>query len=191
MPKKRNKKKSHLKIGFDLDGLFVDKPPLIPRRLIEWLFRGSSRNLHYRFPKTKLEKTIRKVSHHSIFRPQIKKNLEFLKKISQEKKYQLYLISARYSFLEERTHQWLKKSKIDNFFEKIFLNLKDEQPHFFKEKVIKDLKVDFFVDDDLPLISYLATALPRVKFFYLRRKGKEKKHQVVCLIESLSEIFNR
>lgn len=145
-----------IRIAFDLDGVIIDKPPLISKKLLEWLFRGGKRDgLHYRFPHSKLEQRIRKISHFYLFRPPIKKNIEFIRQLAKDKKYELYIISGRYSFLKKETKIWLEKRKIKDLFEGIFLNLKDEQPHLFKEKILKQIKPEVFVDDDSLLADYL------------------------------------
>ena len=178
-----------IRIGFDLDGVIVDKPPLIPKKLLEWLVRlHQNKKLAYRFPKSKLEQKIRILSHHLFLRPPIKKNLEFIKKIAKNKKCQLYLISGRYAFLKKRTDQWLKHYQINNLFKKTLINLKNEQPHLFKKKQIKDLKIDIFIDDDLPLASYLSKTLPKTKIFCFDHK---KDKQLPLIIESLKEVFSK
>ncbi len=145
------------KIAFDLDGVFINKPPLIPKKLLERLFRGKNKNgLHYRFPHSKLEQKVRKISHFYLLRPPIRKNIEFIRRLAQDKKYELYAISGRYSFLEKETDIWLEKRKIKGLFKKIFINLENKQPHLFKEEKLKENKIDIFVDDDGLLADYLA-----------------------------------
>ena len=144
------------KIAFDLDGIIIDKPPLIPKKLLERLFRGKNKNgLHYRFPHSKLEQKIRKLSHFYLLRPPINQNIKFIRDLAENKKYELYIISGRYSFLEKETEIWLEKRKIKNLFKKIFINLENEQPHMFKEKVLKLIKPGIFIDDDGLLSDYL------------------------------------
>lgn len=168
-----------IKIGLDLDGVIIDKPPLVPKKLLEWLVRSyKNKGLAYRYPISRFEQLIRWLSHHPLFRPPIRENLEFIKKIAKKKKYKLYLISGRYSFLEDRTWQWLRKHKVENLFEEIFINLKNEQPHLFKEKMIKNLKIDIFIDDDLPLASYLSQAIPKTKTFCLDQERYKKLEEV-------------
>lgn len=145
-----------IKIAFDLDGVIIDKPPLIPKKLLERLFKGGNgRKLHYRFPKSKLERLVRKISHFYLFRPPIKSNIEFIEKLAKNSKYELYIISGRYSFLKKETDTWLKKRSIDKLFKEVFLNFDDQQPHLFKEEVVKRLKPDIFVDDDCLIVDYL------------------------------------
>jgi len=115
--------------------------------------------------------------------------LEFVKKLKTAKSYQLYLISGRYSFLKTRTDQWLRQHKIDNLFEGVFINLNNEQPHFFKEKMVKKLAIDIFVDDDLPLAEYLAKSIPQTKVFCFDQKKKKQSCFSVFLIDSLEEIL--
>jgi len=150
------KMEKKIKIAFDLDGVIIDKPPLIPKKLLEKLFRGSKKNgLHYRFPKSKREQTLRKISHYYLLRPPISKNIDFIKKLSRDKRYDLYIISARYSFLKKQTDNWIAKRGLNKIFKKICLNSKDEQPHLFKEKVLTAIKPAIYIDDDNLLADYL------------------------------------
>jgi hypothetical protein len=154
-----------IKIAFDLDGVIIDKPPLIPKKLLEKLFRGKSHNgLHYCFPHSKIEQKIRKLSHFYLFRPPIKRNIQFISQLAKDSKFELYVISARYSFLRLETENWLKKRKTKSLFKEIFINLSDEQPHLFKEKKLREIKADIFVDDDGLLADYLAEKL-KIKIY--------------------------
>ena len=149
-----NKKKT-IKVGFDLDGVLADKPPLVPKFLLEYLFRGGDGGkLHYRYPKLKPEIWLRKLSHFYLFRPPIKRNIDFAKKL-KKRGYRLYLISSRYSFLERETKIWLKRRGLDSLFEEIFLNLKDDQPHIFKEKILQKIRPDYYFEDDQEIVDFL------------------------------------
>jgi hypothetical protein len=183
-------KKKITRIGFDFDGILVNKPPLMPKQILEFLFKGPGRDLHYRFPNLRAEQTIRQISHHYYFRPPIKKNLKLIKKIAGNKKHRLYLISSRYSFLKKQTHRWLKRNQVKNLFTEVFFNLEDEQPHLFKEKMIKKLKVDLYVDDDYLIVDYLTKKIPDVKIFCLSPK-KSHSEASSRIIDSLERIFER
>lgn len=179
--------KDKIKIAFDLDGIIIDKPPLIPKKLIDWLFRGKRGDkIYYRFPKSKIEQKIRKLSHFYLFRPPIKENICFLRKVAQDKKYELYVVSARYSFLRRETEVWLRKRRILGLFKKIFLNLNDEQPHLFKEKILKDIKPKIFVEDDDLLADYLVgKKISKILFFSPTGTGYSKART----IKNISEII--
>lgn len=163
-----------IKIGFDLDGVIIDKPPLIPKKLIEWLYRGRiNTELSYRFPNTKIERYIRWLSHHPILRPPIKKNIKNIQALSKNKKYRLYAISSRYGFLEKRTKEWLDFYKLNDLFDEVHLNLDNNQPHKYKEKMINKLKINVFVDDDPLLINFLRKKIVKTDFFQITIQRKE------------------
>jgi len=176
-----------IKIAFDLDGVIIDKPPFISKRLLERLFRGKKeKKLHYRFPKSKLEIFIRKLSHFYLFRPPIKENIKFIKKLAKNKKYELYVVSGRYSFLRPETDIWLKKCGLVGVFKEIYINGKDEQPHLFKERKLEEVKADIFIDDDSLLADYLAEKNIDAKVFCLGNMNENcQKATVINFIDKI------
>ena len=160
------------KIGFDLDGVFINRPPLVPKTVIEWIYMRKSNGLSYRFPG-KIEQKIRIISHLPYFRPPIKHNLRSLLDLSSQR-FEILLISSRFSFLRERTNKWDGKNNLFKYFRKIYFNEKDEQPYLFKDKIIKKEKINIFIDDDLDLLFYLANKNAAVDFYWLS-KARTKK----------------
>ncbi len=164
----------HMKIGFDLDKVFINTPPLIPEQLIDRLYKNRSSNiLLYRIPSP-IEQEFRKLTHLPIFRPPIKENIEALNKIVN-KKDQLYLISSRFSFLESATNKLVKKHAFTRFFTKMYFNYKDEQPHKFKDSIIKSLHLDKYIDDDYHLLVYVAQKNPHTLFYWYNKHNIVKK----------------
>jgi uncharacterized HAD superfamily protein len=160
-----------IKIGFDLDGVLIDKPPLIPKMVLESLVLLKVKNkLVYRYPELKFERWIRQLSHHYLFRSPLQENVEIIYKLAKNKKNKIFVVSGRYRFLQERTQQWLSVNKLSKVFEKIYINKKNEQPHLFKERLIKELKIEIFIDDDKFLVKYLRSKLPRVKVILFNSK---------------------
>lgn len=179
------------RIGFDFDKIFVDYPPFIPGKLIEFFYKKHTHSLSYRIPG-KFEQKLRIASHTPLFRPALEKNIRTLKKIYDSNNFQIYLVSSRFSFLRERTKAWNKKNKISDFFEKMYFNYNDEQPHEFKSKIIRQEKITKFVDDDLSLLIYLSKQNPDVKFYWItsskhpsRLPGNVKK------IKTLDEFYKK
>lgn len=160
--------KEKIKIGFDLDGVIIGSPYLVPKKLLERLFRGTKEDgLVYRFPASRINQFLRKLSHYHLFRPPIKENLAFLKKLIQDPNVEVYLISGRYSFLKKETQKWLGRWKINNGLAGIFLNEKNLPPHIFKEKIVKDLGLDIYLEDDKRIVSFLKKKLPQTKFYWV------------------------
>jgi len=155
-------KTEKIRVAFDLDGVIIGKPPLIPGKVLEWFVREqNSKNPRFRYPKFFGERWLRWFSHYHSFRPPIKENFELVKRLSKDKSYELFVISGRYRFLKKRTEKWFKVHKIDGIFKEVHLNLKNEQPHVFKEKVLKKLKPDIFFEDDELIVNYLNKKLSR------------------------------
>jgi hypothetical protein len=161
-----------MQIGFDLDRIFINTPPFIPGELISKLYKKKDNGvLLYRIP-SKPEQIFRRATHLPLFRPPIEENLAFLRTIPK-KNTKLYLISSRYQFLQGATEQLVKKYKLDSIFEKLYFNYENKQPHMFKNEILKKLKLDMYIDDDLSLLQYVAKENPKTKFFWLETDEKE------------------
>lgn len=179
-----------MNIGFDLDKIFVNLPPLVPAKIIDWLYKEKTNHeLKYRMP-SRLEQVIRIFSHYPAFRPPITKNLKYVQSLIPANKNKYFLISSRFSFLKKRTNNLIKKHNFNKIFNAMYFNYSDEQPHEFKDKTIKKLGLDIFVDDDLQLLEYLTDKNPKVKFFWLNNKINKKMEKNLFAIKRLSEIFN-
>lgn len=151
-----------MRVGIDLDGVLVGGPPFVPSWLLELLYRGpKDKKLHYRIPDSQAEIWIRRLSHNPFFRPPISKNIEKLKNMNKD---ELFLVTSRFSFLQDKTKNLLQFYGLNKYFKDIVLNLGNEQPHIFKQKTIEKLKLDVFIDDDKDLVSFLKKELPKVKF---------------------------
>ncbi len=178
------------KIGLDLDGILIGRPPLIPKKVIEYLYKDQTKQkLTYRFPSF-FEQKIRQISHIPGVRPPILKNCNFLKKIAASKKYQLFVISGRFGFLQNLTYTWLKKYQLHEIFNKIYLNTENLQPHIFKSEMIEKIKVNMFIDDDFDTIVYLAPRFKKIHFYwYTENKNTKLNISNVTAIDNLGTIL--
>lgn len=164
-----------MRIGFDFDGIFVDKPPFIPQAIGEWLYkRKKNHTLIYRFPG-RFEQKLRVFSHHSVFRSPLRDNVRAFLKMRKNRRHTFYLVSGRFGFLREKTHAWLTTHKMGHTFKKMYFNFGNEQPHLFKNRIIKKLKLQHHIDDDLDLITFLAHENPDVTFYWVYGKQFQKK----------------
>lgn len=177
-----------MKIGFDLDKVFIGYPPLVPGQVIDWLYRSPfTGQLSYRIPTSSLEQIFRRSTHFPWLRRKIKKNVSFIQQLAQNQNHQLYLISSRYKFLEKSTYKILQRYGLITPFTAIYLNKDNEQPHLFKEKIIKKLQLDLFIDDDLGLLCYLKDHCPGTKLFWYNTRSKDVPLEGIIKIKSLSE----
>lgn len=162
------------KIAFDFDRVFVDYPPIVPTYIIDFMYKKHNRKLSYRIPGL-IERQIRILSHHPLLRAPIKKNIEALEELSKNQDLETFIVSSRFSFLKKRTNDWNRKHKISKYFHKMFFNYRDEQPHFFKEKVLRAEKIDKFIDDDIELLLYLSKRNPDISFYWITNKHPRNK----------------
>lgn len=201
-----------MKVGFDLDKILINFPPLVPSKIIDFIYKGKlNGSLKYRIPG-RLEQIIRIFSHYPLLRPPIRKNLSYVKNLALSNKNKsstffshnnklshgtsekvldkYYLISSRFSFLEKRTNHIIKKYQFDKIFNAMYFNYSNIQPHEFKDEVIKKLDLDMYVDDDLKLLEYLTENNPKTKFFWLNNKLSKRLKNNLFAIKNISEMFD-
>jgi uncharacterized HAD superfamily protein len=166
--------KKELRVGFDLDGVIVDKPFFMPKPIIEWLYRAHNGNhKKYRYPKYKTEIWLRQFSHHWFFRKPLKNNLKEIKNFIKNKEATAFIVSSRYNFLKERTLAWFNYHELNGFFQSININFSNQQPHVSKEKTIRKLNLDYYFDDDRITIDYLKNKIPQTEFFLVKNNLKD------------------
>jgi len=148
-----------LKVGFDLDGVILYNPVRIFRSLakkflkpIKASFLHQNKDSFY-FPNSSFEQLLWKILHKTSFR--INTSFDDIKKLSKNKKIKMYLITGRYSFLEQDYSNWLEKIGAKKIFTRCYYNKTNQQPNEFKENMIKKLKLDIYVEDNWDIIEKL------------------------------------
>lgn len=178
-----------MNIGFDLDKIFINFPPLVPTRIIDWFYKGKpDGSLKYRIPG-RAEQLLRLLMHYPLLRRPIKENIEFMKKLAAENAHIYYLISSRFGFLKKTTEKLVHKYGLDKMFKSLHFNFSNSQPHIFKNEIIKKLNVDLYVDDDLQLLEYLVNKNPKTNFFWLNNKISKPMGKNLFAIKNISEMF--
>lgn len=144
-----------LRVGFDLDGVLLYNPARIARMPISIFKRLflKKKELKFYYPKSRFEKGMWRAFHWtSMF---IAPGFDEVKNLAKSGKIEAYIVTARYSFLKSDFEKWLKKMEINHIFKGIYQNTADEQPHLFKERMIKKLKLDIFVEDNKDIVDHL------------------------------------
>ncbi len=177
-----------MKIGFDLDKVFIDYPPFIPGKLIDKLYKKKANGvLEYRIP-SKPEQFLRLITHYSKFRPPIEKNIRQFKALAKNKN-QYYLISSRFGFLKNKTEAIVKKYHIEEEFDGMYFNFSNDQPHLFKQEVIRKMGVERYIDDDLALLKFLSKENKNIQFFWLNKKSNRKLKSNLFAVTQISDIL--
>lgn len=179
-----------MRIGFDLDKIFIDYPPIVPDKIIDRLYKKKSNGtLLYRIP-SKPEQILRRISHLSFLRPPIYENISFLKSLPKD--HELFLISSRYKFLKDTTEKLMKKHTFDKIFKEYYFNYDDKQPHIFKSEILKKLKIDIYIDDDLHLLRHVANENPKTTFYWFTPSSlNEKLPKNIKAINRLTDILTK
>ncbi len=148
-------KSTKIRIGFDFDGVIFYNVTRNLRPYIYFVKRyllGIKETKFY-LPKNPGMVKIAYLLHKSSYRP----NTGFKKflKLIKNPKYEIYIITARLSFMKEDIHQLLSQYNLKGI-KQIIQNKQDDQPHLYKEKLIKKLKLNYFFDDNWDIVKHLS-----------------------------------
>ena len=144
------------RVGFDFDGVVAYNPLRVFRRpvmMVAKLFRREKESLHFPYPKSSLVKWFWERAHRTSFFPS--RGFSRLRELLGRGDIEGYIITGRYAFLNDELYDWLRHNKVDGLFKHIYVNMNDEQPHLFKERMIKKLNLDYFVEDNWDIVQYL------------------------------------
>jgi hypothetical protein len=85
----------------------------------------------------------------------------------------------------------IQKLGLNKKFAKLYFNFQDKQPHEFKDEVIRKLHLQAYVDDDFPLLKYVAKRNKKTMFYWLTNtKKKQMLTRNIAAINKLSDIFS-
>jgi hypothetical protein len=168
-------KKKVIRIGFDFDGVVAYNPFRVIRVIVS--FAKSKifgvKKLKFWYPTYCWQKWYWIVVHESSAYPA--KGTDLLKKKVNAGEIEAHLITGRYSFLDHSLNRWLRRFKLNKVFKCINLNSDDEQPHVFKERRIKELKLDYYIEDNWDIVHYLDQKSKIPPTPRLRRASKDQK----------------
>lgn len=147
--------KKQLRVGFDLDGVLLYNPARIARPIIVFFkkifFKKEVNKFHY--PQTRIQKLIWLIFHKVVFGPAL--GYEDLKKLIRSKKIKAYIITGRNESLKDDFSRWMEKLDANKYFAGSYFNDKNDQPYLFKEKMIRKLKLDLYIEDNWDIVKYI------------------------------------
>lgn len=147
--------KKTIRVGLDFDGVVAYNPFRVCRAPLAFFKRNilGAKKLNFWYPKEKWQQIFWKILHESSVFPA--KGVDLLRKLVEEEKIEAHLITGRYSFLDNHLYNWLDKHRLRRLFKTININKNDEQPHVFKERIIKKYELEIFVEDNWDIVEYL------------------------------------
>lgn len=173
--------KKQLRVGFDLDGVLLYNPARIIRPIMSFIKKYLlKRDLNkFYYPKNKLERFIWWFLHKSSLWPS--PGIKELIKLISQKKIKAYVVSARYELLENDFNNWIKVIDPNNIFSGYFYNNKNDQPQLFKEKMIRKLKLNIFVEDNWDIVSHLNSKLKILWIYNILDRNIKYKYKFSSL----------
>jgi len=143
-----------LRVGFDFDGVIAYNPLRVLRKPGNYIMnRILGKGVLDYYPEASHSKTIWKLLHKTSLFPA--PGFTTLKKLLHENKIEGYIITGRYSLLENDLHHWLVKHNSEHLFKKIYINRNNLNPAIFKESMIEKLKLDHYVEDNWDVVRHL------------------------------------
>lgn len=182
-----------IKVGLDFDGVVAYNPFRIIRPIVAFVKRNffGVKNLRFWYPRHRWQQIFWMTLHESSVFPA--KGIDLLRKLIEEERIEAHLVTARYSFLDDHLYNWLDKYNLRSLFKTVNLNKNDEQPHLFKEKIIKKFDLDFFVEDNLDIVRYLSQE-QKTRIFWIYNildRFVEYQYKFPYLEKALEEITKR
>lgn len=155
IPKFSKATRQPVPVGFDLDGVLFFNPLRVVRRPIELFKKYILRKdtMSFYIPKTKIEQLMWKVVHMSSLTPA--KGWETIRELKELGIIEPYLITARFECLKNDFRRCKNRIKADEYFAGTFHNEKNEQPHLFKERMVRELGIKYFVEDNWNIVDHL------------------------------------
>jgi hypothetical protein len=141
-----------IRVGLDFDGVVAYNPFRIIRAPISFFKQNvlGIKTLHFFVPKYWWQKVLWLVVHESSVFPA--NGVKLLRALAADKRFEFYLITARFDCLKANTLRWIKKQGLDNVFKEILINESYEQPHIFKKRIVKEKKLDYYIEDNWDIV---------------------------------------
>jgi hypothetical protein len=146
-----------LKVGFDLDGVLLYNPARVVRPIISLMKKKKvivhRDQLEFYVPEPGIGQFFWELLHKSSVC--LAPGFRQIEKLKNQQLIEPYLITGRFAHLQKDYLKWKERMKADQLFVKSFMNDHDEQPHLFKERIINELKLDCFIEDNWDIVQYL------------------------------------
>ncbi len=154
--KRSNQPHKPIRVGFDFDGVVIYNPARIMRPFASFIKKKNfvkRKELEFFIPTKNWEKFLWWLAHQSSLFPA--QGWSEVKRLKEAGIIEPYLITGRNTYLKNDLEFKFKLFGLNNIFNSVHITEKNEQPHIFKERIIKKLKLDVFVEDNWDIVRYL------------------------------------
>jgi len=191
--KKQSSSHTPIRIGLDFDGVVAANPLRVVRGPITYIKRHilKKKKTEFYIPTSPFMKFVFWLPHQCSFFPG--RGIYRLKKLVEEGKVEVCIVSGRYGYLDAQIPVWLKWRGLDRTFTAVYANEQNEQPHVFKERMLQQLHLDYFIEDNFDIVSYLQKRTP-TKIYWLYNifdRGQPYQFKFASVRDVLSHIFSK
>ena len=149
------KPKQKIAVGFDFDGVLFYNPirllrPLFDAIRIHVLHVPSTT---FYISKGRLSHFFMRIVHATSFMPNV--GMREFQAMLGDPRYEVHVITARQRFLAKDLFWLLQLYHITIDPRIVHYNDRNEQAHLFKERITKELKLDYYVEDNWDIVKYL------------------------------------
>lgn len=181
-----------LRVGFDFDGVIAYNPLRIIRPLMSALKLKKvvkRETLVFFQPKNFIEELLWWLAHQSSFMPA--RGLYLLKNLVQTDQIEPHLLTGRTTSLKPDLFLKLHLFGLEKLFRTVNITSGNEQPHLFKERMIKDLQLDVFIEDNFDIVQHLVASNLNAKIIWISNaldKNIVYPHKYFSLADALVDL---
>lgn len=149
--------KKPIVVGFDFDGVIAYNPARLIRHPVSWVKKTvfGIEKVQFFVPKNPAERLFWSLAHETSMFPA--RGCGQLKELVRSGVIEAHLLTSRFGFLEPNLKRFLWMWGLDGVFTSMTLNYKEEQPHEFKLRMIRQKRFSYFVEDNWDIVSYLSS----------------------------------
>lgn len=142
-------------VGLDFDGVVAYNPARLARLPISLFKRHvlGITQVSFYVPKTPIMRGLWALAHETSVFPAL--GTSRLRELAARGVIEAHLVTARFGFLEDHLLQFLDRWNLREVFSSITLNTREEQPHRFKARMIREKKFQYYVEDNWDIVDHL------------------------------------
>lgn len=143
-------------IGLDFDGVVAYNPARLARFPISFVKQHlfGVKKVQFFVPKTPMQRAFWALGHETSMFPSYGASL--LRQLTHDGLVEAHLVTARFGYLENGLYAFLRRWDLLDCFRTITLNKNEEQPHEFKERLVKAKKFTYYIEDNWDIVSHLS-----------------------------------
>lgn len=142
-------------VGLDFDGVVAYNPARLARFPISFIKQHifGVQKVGFFVPKTPIQRALWALGHETSMFPS--QGATLLRHLTHTHQIEAHLVTGRFGYLEKGLMRFLKQWNLLDCFTSITVNEKEEQPHAFKERIIRAKKFSYYVEDNWDIVSHL------------------------------------